>query len=171
MGCGYGYLIDYLPRSVERLVLIDRSEKRRQLVESRLAGAKAIGQFVHADIEYELFHFEFSPVETVVMAALLEHLKAPETAFKNVYELLQPNGSVVVTTPTWLGGKIHVISSWLGLTNREAAREHQRFYNRQSLTQLMVETGFILEQYERFQLGLNQLAVGRKRPDRIVPKP
>lgn len=170
MGCGYGWLIDYLPRSVERLVLIDRSEKRRQLVESRLAGAKAAGRFIHADIEHESFQFTFSPVETVVMAALLEHLKAPKTALKNVYELLRPNGSIVITTPTWLGGKIHVVGSWLGLTNREAAQEHQCFYNRQSLAQLMVETGFIVEQYEIFQLGLNQLVVGRKRPGQIVPK-
>ena len=100
--------------------------------------------------------------DTVVMAALLEHLKIPVAALRETRRLLQPGGSLVLTTPTPLGGKVHAWGSHLGLTYREAADEHEGFFDYEGLKRLLSEGGFTLELYETFLLGMNQLVVARK---------
>ena len=79
-----------------------------------------------------------------------------------MYDLLKPNGKIVITTPSLIGGLIHSYASLLYLTNREAALEHHKFYNRNSLKKMLIQHGFVMEYYEKFQVGLNQIAVGRK---------
>lgn len=164
IGCGNGELVDYLPMNVHRLVMIDRSPNRRQFVEAQMAKKKINGQFVQADITSEAFCSSMEPFETVVIAALLEHLNSPKIAFKHIFNLLKPNGKIVITTPSLMGGIVHSYASLLYLTNREAALEHHKFYNRRSLKQMLVQQGFVMEYYKRFQVGLNQIAVGRKLP-------
>ena len=100
--------------------------------------------------------------DTVVMAALLEHLKTPRKALEEARRLLRSRGSLVLTTPTALGGKLHAWGSHLGLTYREAAEEHEGFFDYSGLKQLLSEGGFTCERYERFLLGMNQLVVARK---------
>ena len=162
IGCGNGELVDYLPKSVHRLVMIDRSPNRRQFAEAQMAKKKINGQFVQGDITSEVFSSSMEPFETVVIAALIEHLKFPKIAFKHMYDLLKPNGKIVITTPSLIGGLIHSYASLLYLTNREAALEHHKFYNRNSLKKMLIQHGFVMEYYEKFQVGLNQIAVGRK---------
>ena len=162
IGCGNGELIDYLPTGVQRLVMIDRSPNRRQFVEARMINKKIVGQFVEADITSETFCFDMDPFETVVLAALLEHLNSPRIALKHIFKLLKPHGKIIITTPSLLGGIVHNFASLLWLTNREAALEHHSFYNHKSIRQLLVKQGFVIEYYGRFQFGLNQIAIGRK---------
>jgi ubiquinone/menaquinone biosynthesis C-methylase UbiE len=96
------------------------------------------------------------------MAALLERLKIPGAALREVRRLLKPGGSLVLTTPTPLGGRLHAWGSYLGLTYREAADEHEGFFDHEALKRLLNDEGFAYELYERFLLGMNQLAVARK---------
>jgi ubiquinone/menaquinone biosynthesis C-methylase UbiE len=98
----------------------------------------------------------------VVMAALLEHLKTPRAALGEAQRLLKPGGSLVLTTPTPLGGRLHAWGSHLGLTYREAADEHEGFFDHVGLKHLLNGVGFSCECYERFLLGMNQLVVARK---------
>ena len=100
--------------------------------------------------------------DTVVMAALLEHLKFPDAALRETRRLLKPGGSLVLTTPTPLGGRIHAWGSHLGLTYREAADEHEGFFASEGLKRLLNEERFNCELYERFLMGMNQLVVARK---------
>jgi len=163
VGCGNGELVDFLPAHVERIVLLDSSPCRLPLVEKKLAGLSATAQFLVRDINQEQVQLPPGPFDTVVMAALLEHLKLPIQALKNVRDVLADDGRLVMSTPTPLGGKLHGIGSYLGLTCPEAANEHEHFYDFHGIKRLMEENGFIIEFYRRFLLGLNQIWVAKKK--------
>lgn len=159
LGCGYGELLDYLPSTVSRVVLLDRSSERQEAVERRLARKKLSAAFLIAEIDRGEVNLDLAPFDTVVMAALLEHVKSPEVALKNLRRLMKSGATLVLTTPTPLGGRLHWLGSYLGLVYAEAAEEHVRFYNYAALKLLLEGTGFHIDHYEKFLFGLNQLVI------------
>lgn len=161
-GCGYGELLDYLPPHVQSVTLLDRSPERLPRLELRLSRKIVEARFVLGDISAGEVGLPGASFDTVVMAALLEHLKDPGAALRETRRLLKPGGSLVLTTPTPLGGRLHAWGSHLGLTYREAADEHEGFFDYEALNHLLKEKGLICERYERFLLGMNQLVVALK---------
>jgi ubiquinone/menaquinone biosynthesis C-methylase UbiE len=161
-GCGYGDLLDYLSPQVQSIVFLDRSRERLPKLEARLRSCSIQGRFLEGDIEKQVIQLPADSFDTVVMAALLEHLRSPDWALKQAYRLLKPGGQLVITTPSALGGKLHWLGSRLGLTYREAAQEHERFFDHRGLKLLVQRHGFVLDRYERFLLGLNQLVIATK---------
>jgi 2-polyprenyl-3-methyl-5-hydroxy-6-metoxy-1,4-benzoquinol methylase len=161
-GCGYGELLDYLPAQLQSVTLLDRSPERLPRLQTRLARGTVKARFLLGDITVGEIALPDGSFDTVVMAALLEHLKTPGVALREARRLLKPGGILVLTTPTPLGGRLHAWGSRLGLTYREAADEHEGFFDYESLKHLLNEGGLICEQYERFLLGMNQLVVARK---------
>lgn len=162
VGCGQGELLDYLPSSTERIVLLDKSLLRRSKVNERLLDRALAGEFVVADVERGEIPLPSHYFDTVVMAALLEHLKFPAGALGEVHRLLIPGGRLLLTTPTPLGGWVHKMTSALGLTYREAAEEHEHFYGRENLTSILEQQGFNVQLFRSFLLGLNQFVVAHK---------
>ena len=163
-GCGNGELIDYLPVWVERIVLLDSNPDRWLLIEKKLSNLRPAVQFLVRDINQQQVNLPSGPFDTVVMAALLEHLKLPIHALKNARDVLTDGGRLIMSTPTPFGGKLHKLGSWLGLTCPEAANEHECFYDFRAIKHLMEAHGFTIEFYSRFLLGLNQIWVARKNP-------
>jgi len=161
-GCGYGELLDYLPEHIRSVTLLDRSSERLPKLQKRLSRGTVEARFMLGDITSGEIVLPSDSFDTVVMAALLEHLKTPAVALCETRRLLKPGGRLVLTTPTPLGGRVHAWGSRLGLTYREAANEHERFYNYEALRRLMNDEGLTCELYERFLLGMNQLVVARK---------
>jgi SAM-dependent methyltransferase len=161
-GCGYGELLDYLSPQVQSVTLLDRSPERLPRLQTRLAGRTVKATFLLGDIAAGEIALPLASFDTVVMAALLEHLKIPAAALREARRLLKPGGSLVLTTPTPLGGRLHAWGSYLGLTYREAADEHEGFFNHEALKRLLNDEGFACELYQSFLLGMNQLAVARK---------
>lgn len=161
-GCGYGELLDYLPAHVQSVTLLDRSPERLPRLEARLSCRVIEARFVLGDIGAGEVSLPSVAFDTVVMAALLEHLNSPGAALREVRRLLKPGGKLVLTTPTPLGGRLHAWGSRLGLTYREAAEEHEGFFDYDALNHLLNDEGLICERYERFLLGMNQLVVALK---------
>jgi 2-polyprenyl-3-methyl-5-hydroxy-6-metoxy-1,4-benzoquinol methylase len=164
VGCGHGELLDFLPPTTESVVFLDRNKERLPKIRQRLAKSAIQGEFLLGEVDKQVIHLPQESFDTVVMAALIEHLKSPEWALKQVHQLLKPGGRLIITTPTPLGGRLHRIGSFFFLTHREAADEHERFLPLRSLKTLMDRNGFVIERYERFLFGLNQLLVARKQP-------
>ena len=161
VGCGHGELLDFIPLQVERVVLVDRSPERRARVEQRQATAGIPVEFVQFDIDQTPWNRSFERVDTLVMAAILEHLKHPGETLRQFKEVVKPDGRLVVTTPTPAGGRLHWVASYLHLTYAEAANEHEHFYGRQKLLNLLWNCGYEVKRYERFLMGFNQLVVAK----------
>ena len=163
LGCGYGELLGQLGSEVDSVVLVDRSPERQSRVEEQLAQQSVRGRFVRGDIEQGELDLTRASFDTVVMAALLEHLKFPGNALREIQRLLEPGGRLLLTTPTPLGGRIHKVTSFLGLTYREAAQEHEKFYGREVLISLLELHGFEVQLFTPFLFGLNQFVMARKK--------
>ena len=58
--------------------------------------------------------------DTVILAAVVEHLQDPEPVLRQARELLVESGLLVVTTPSPLGESVHGIGSRLGLFYQES---------------------------------------------------
>lgn len=161
VGCGHGELLDFLPPGVEKVILVDRSPERRPRVEQRQATAGVPVAFEQFDIDQTPWKRGFEMVDTLVMAAILEHLKHPSEVLRQLRKVVKPNGSLVMTTPTPLGGRLHRVASHLHFTYAEAADEHEHFYSHLRLHNLLWNCGFVVERYERFLMGFNQLVVAK----------
>lgn len=99
--------------------------------------------------------------DVVLMLALLEHLADPGGALARVVPLLAPGGRVVTTTPHPAGRFPLEAGARLGLLSAHADEEHETLLDRGALEAAGTRAGLALERYERFLLGLNQLAVFR----------
>src|SRR5215831_13872707 len=65
LGCGYGELLDYLPSTVSRIVLVDRSPVRQEAVEKRIAGVSSSAAFLVADIDQDQLARDLAPFDTI----------------------------------------------------------------------------------------------------------
>ncbi len=99
--------------------------------------------------------------DTILMLAILEHLEDPGFLLKQLPQYLEPDGRVIATTPTPVGGRIHGIGARFGVFYREALEEHKAFYGARGLERLFAAHGMQIVQYRKFLFGGNQLAVAR----------
>ncbi|MFC2054070.1 class I SAM-dependent methyltransferase [Chloroflexota bacterium] len=100
-----------------------------------------------------------SKFDTVLMIAVLEHLHNPDNVLKQISSLLKPDGKLVMTTPTPLGGKIHTIGARIGLFYKEASDQHEGFYNRDQISTLLSKYDLEITGFELFLSGGNQLVI------------
>ena len=100
--------------------------------------------------------------DTILMIAVIEHLKNPDNILYQCINLLKKNGSLVMTTPTPLGDKIHKIGAKLGLTSKEAVKEHYKIYSYEDMNKLLSSYKFKIQKCQKFELGMNQMFVCKK---------
>jgi 2-polyprenyl-3-methyl-5-hydroxy-6-metoxy-1,4-benzoquinol methylase len=117
--------------------------------------------FYPCDVDHEPLPVGEHRFDTVLMVAIIEHLANPGWVLDQVADHLRTEGRLVITTPTPLGERIHRVGARLGLFHPHAAQEHKVAYDRQELEALLMEHGFAVVLYRTFELGGNQLVVGR----------
>ena len=166
IGCGQGDLLDHLAASVTSVDLVDASPLREEPALTRAGARGILARFVLCDVNGPCKILPPGPYETVVMGALLEHLRPPIVVLGAVADRLGEDGILVLTTPTPLGGFIHRLGSYVGLTHPEAAHEHFGFYGRRDLERMLAESRLQLVSFDTFLFGLNQIAVARRSSSR-----
>jgi hypothetical protein len=77
--------------------------------------------------------------------------------------MLPTEGRFILTTPHMRARHIHDLGGKLGLFSSHASDEHEEFLTESALRVLASESGFRTVSYQRFQLGMNQVAVFAKR--------
>lgn len=159
LGCGYSVLartFDNLPRYVG----VDQAEAPLSYLRSHHPNY----EFVQRDLNNDLLLLD-SKFDTIVMSAIIEHLKNPEHIISQLPEYLKVDGTVLLTTPTPFGGLVHTLGAYVGLFYREAQQEHEAFFDLQDLRRLFEQNGLYVAHYERFLLGGNQLVIGKLKTD------
>jgi 2-polyprenyl-3-methyl-5-hydroxy-6-metoxy-1,4-benzoquinol methylase len=157
-GCGHGELLDYLTPKVTSVLLVDSAPQREERVLRRLKECHVPACF-HVVMAEKIELQSGMLFDSVVMAAVLEHLKSPGQTLQFLHNVMPSGGKLILTTPTPSGGRLHAIGSHLGLTYTEAAEEHEFFYDQTALERLLREKGFQVILFRRFLFGLNQLVV------------
>jgi len=118
--------------------------------------------FYQWDLEIDILLLN-SQFDTVLMFAVLEHLRNPDNVLKQIPTFLKPDGKLVMTTPTPLGGNIHTFGARIGLFYKEAANQHEGFYNRDQISKLLSKYCLEVTYFELFLSRGNQLFVSKKR--------
>lgn len=151
-GCGYGKLAKEIPEIYYIGVDID---------EDVLESAKKINKNLKGTHFYNFNQPEWRSYkfDTIILAAVIEHFDNPKKLLIYLKKFLKPNGRIVITTPTPNAGIVLTIGSKLGLFSREALEEHKSLLNESYFVDLSDTIGLMLEKYERFEFGLNQLII------------
>jgi SAM-dependent methyltransferase len=100
------------------------------------------GEFIHGLIDSPQLNWSGRPYDIVTLFDVLEHLYAPQVAFRNLRELVRDNGLVVIETG-------NAASAW---PQRRGAHhwwyvrlfEHHVFWSRRSLEHIAARFGFRL---------------------------
>ena len=101
--------------------------------------------------------------DTIVLAAVIEHLEDPVQTLMELKEHLQDGGRMIITTPTLKANEILRIGSKIELFSKEWFEEHKNLLNKSDFLDISKKIGLKLERYERFEFGLNQLVVYKNR--------
>lgn len=97
--------------------------------------------------------------DVIAMLAVIEHLPNPQAALHRVAKLLSGRGRLLITTPCGGTEKLHALGARIGFCGREASEEHVDVFPDLAFFQMALACELRLDHYERFLLGLNQLAV------------
>jgi SAM-dependent methyltransferase len=117
---------------------------------------------VHGDISAPL-PVESGQFDHVVMLAVLEHLREPESVLREAYRILAPGGSLILTWPSALVDPLLKVLHGLGLVSDEMeSDEHQKRIPVETLRTMLQRIGFEKFFHERFELGLNNLMVASR---------
>jgi 2-polyprenyl-3-methyl-5-hydroxy-6-metoxy-1,4-benzoquinol methylase len=152
-GCGHGALASRV--GGREYVGVDRNEDVLVAARSRFHDSPNIrfsspGQFFASDQ---------GRFDTIVLAAVLEHLEDPEEELAALKRLLAEHGKIVITTPTRRADMLLGLGSRFHLFSAEAHEEHVQFFDKSAFSRLAEKTGLKLQVFSTFQCGLNQLVV------------
>ena len=156
IGCGDGLFFDQLSRFGG---VVEGLESDPSLVsrESATRHSIYIGPFDQT----------FAPKKKyslILMLDVLEHLPDPQAALRHAVELLEPNGSVVVTVPAFR-------CLW---TTHDDMNHHTTRYTKQSLMRIAQSANFRIDRYQYFFHWLVPLKLAVRLKESIVastPKP
>ena len=102
-------------------------------------------------------------IDRTFLLAVIEHLDNADQVVSEGVRILKIGGKVVITTPTPLAKPVlEFLSYKLHFISEDSIREHRHYYNRRELMELLEKCGCMIEKYKKFQLGFNQIIVGRK---------
>jgi len=154
-GCGYGILATKITTEM-RYIGVDIDESVLESAKRTNTGL-ADAQFYHVDIsEWQSYKFD-----TIILAAVIEHLDDPLRILIDLNKLLKSDGRMIITTPAPKADIILTIGSKLGLFSREACEEHKALLDESYFINLS-DAKLMLERYEKFEFGLNQLIIYKK---------
>jgi len=145
-GCGSGALARFI--SPKSYVGVDRDPESIRIARQRFPEHCFIGALPDG-----------RRFDCVAALAIIEHLTQPADVMEQLRCLLNPGGTVVLTTPHRAFDRLHTFSALIGLLSPEAADEHQHLFDRARLAAVAASAGYEIRLYRRFLLGINQLCV------------
>lgn len=151
-GCGYGKLAAAFPGKTYIGIDIDNSTikyARKLYSDKEKVQFHALGDFKFQDHRYD----------SIIMAAVIEHLDEPAHTLQKLKKNLTEGGRIIITTPTPLANEILKLGSKFGLFSKEGVEQHQSLLKKQDFVNISQKTGLTLKYYGQFEIGLNQIVV------------
>ncbi|HEX5412288.1 MAG TPA: class I SAM-dependent methyltransferase [Terriglobia bacterium] len=107
--------------------------------------------------------FKGEQFDHAVMLAVLEHLANPQPLLADVYRMLTPGGSLIMTWPQAVIDPALDLLHAIGLISKEMeSDEHQSRIPIPRLLSMLADIGFIDLQHRKFEFGLNNLLICHK---------
>jgi len=132
VGCGNGNLLKLFSKINKDLSGSDFSEDYLKKAKIKNPGIK----FFKGDLTDQAFWKSYeNSFDTIICSEVIEHLEQDKTALDIIFSILKPNGIVIVTVPAL---------SFL-YSNFDKKVGHYRRYSKTSLTKIVEESGFKIE--------------------------
>jgi len=140
LGCGNGSAAAHLAKKGFDVVGVDASEEGIKLAKSRHSGLRFFQASCYEDLSSNFGKFPF-----VICIEVIEHLYWPRLLLKCAYDLLEPGGRLILTTP--YHGYLKNLA--LALTGKMDGHfdsmtddGHIKFFSERTLRELVMEAGF-----------------------------
>lgn len=112
----------------------------------------------------EKLPFDNEVFDVVISLANLEHLISPESNLNEIYRVLKPNGSLLLTTPSIYAKPIlEFLSFKLHLISKNEIMDHKNYFNKDILLKMCKRTGFSSIKHKYFQFFMNNFIKAIKR--------
>lgn len=115
---------------------------------------------------YTLVNYDHAPMEnrtfdTIVALAVIEHIHIVDvfSIFHTLKSKLKSGGVLLLTTPTPIARPVLELLAFMHVLDKQNIEEHKHYWNRKEIEYLAQKNGFIVQQYQKFQFGFNQIAL------------
>lgn len=154
-GCGTGRLAGVI--NYDKYIGVDIDPENIHAARERYLNKQNIFFFTNKEFEYYQGRFDF-----VILSAVIEHFDNPQQECKNLVNLLNEHGRMIVTTPSGIGNNILTLGSRFGIFSKDAIKEHKFIFSRTDFIQLAIFLNLRIKIYQTFECGMNQLVVFSK---------
>ncbi len=158
IGCDEAYLIKIF-KDYSFYYGIDINEKIIKYNQKRFKNNKNI-KFHSGDIEKLYPSFFEMKFNTIILSAIVEHLKSVQKLFSLLYEITEDNAKIIITTPTPYADKILKIGAKLKIFSKDSLDEHKMYYDKFFFKKLKK---WELSEFKYFEFFLNQLIILSKK--------
>lgn len=147
VGCNWGYMARELKKKNCRVIGIE-------IAEQAVARAKEFcEQVLSVDLEQVIkLPFPEKYFDVMIFSDILEHLRRPDTALKNILPFLKPDGRVIASIPNTARFEYR-IQFLLGKFDYEPyggilSRTHLRFFTLKTILELFKESNLVVEKID-----------------------
>ena len=118
-----------------------------------------IARMKNPRFRFETIMPEGEHFDSIVLLAVIEHIKNPVDILKQMSVMLNPDGWIVITTPHPVADIIHYLGVQIGLLSALANEQHEKLIDLSRMSGIAAQADFSISKYERFLLGANQLFI------------
>jgi glycosyltransferase involved in cell wall biosynthesis len=134
IGAGIGNMSKHLVSKARDVCLTEIDKEKIEYLRNRF-GANPYVKIISSDISAVNIPFEFKGVDTAVGVSVLEHIKDDIAALRNIKEILEREGRLILIVPAHKG--------LFGSLDKNLG--HHRRYSKKELTAKLKEAGFAVE--------------------------
>lgn len=141
VGCGNGYLVNYLSEAGHRVVGIDTAEDGVEIARDTYPHLKFQLRSAYERLD-DLFGL---PADIIISSEVIEHLYYPRRFLKNMHMSLRPGGYLILTTPYHGYLKniaISLFNGWDDHHHPEREGGHIKFFSEKGLRQMLLDHRF-----------------------------
>lgn len=113
----------------------------------------------HPQFNFALSIPDMEKFDTIVLLAVIEHIKDPILLLKKFKEFLTPTGYIVLTTPNPCFYTFYKFGAMLGIFSKEANEDHELLINLRTMKELANKSALSITTYKKFLFGANQLFI------------
>lgn len=148
VGCGDGYLVNFLAKRTKKTIIgldIKCSGFKKAFHKAKGSGTLSLVKCVKGDAHRATQHFPYEKFEGVIMMYTLHHLKQPVSALKEIRNILQPHGQLLIV-------------DWVFYQNMD--KGECRKYSVEDMLQMTMEAGYSPIRVEDLEPGLLLVTAG-----------
>ncbi len=107
--------------------------------------------------------FKSGVFDVVTMIAFIEHIDRPDKILSECNRVLRKNGIIIITTPMPRAKPFWEALVKLGFTEEKTTEDHKQYFTPEKIENLLRHNNFSVSVSEKFEMGMNYIAVGRKK--------